>query len=466
VKVDFTSSPQRHELIVRFFAKSERRKVPAKVGEKEFSGKENSLLHLHHRNLLCAGLGDEWSVHTMLHAAGSAAKFARGAGHKLLALDLRERPEFCEAAVIGAILGNYKFTEFTSAKSSGIGTLRCILQKKELPGAKQRMPRARKIADATNLARNLANQPGNVIYPETLAKRAREIAEKNGLHATVLDETALRAQDFGALVAVGSGSVHAPCLIVLEHNGGRKGERPLALVGKAVTFDSGGISIKPWAEMEAMIFDKCGGMAVICAMAAIAQLGIERNVVGIIPSAENLPSATAFRPGDIVKTYDGTQVEIVTTDAEGRLILADAISYARKVKNAAAIIDLATLTGACGIALGEHAAGLWSTSESLKQKLLDAAQESGERVWPMPLFSEYEEQNKSEVADIKNSGGKLAGACTGAAFLKKFARNTRWAHLDIAYTASTNKERPYLTRGATGFGVRLLVELVENWSTS
>jgi leucyl aminopeptidase len=216
--------------------------------------------------------------------------------------------------------------------------------------------------------------------------------------------------------------------------------------------------------MEDMIFDKCGGMAVLGAMAAIADLKLKRNVVGVLAAAENLPSATAYRPGDIITTYDGKHVEIVNTDAEGRVVLADAISYARKDLGAAAIIDLATLTGACGIALGEYAAGLWSNAESFEQKVKDASKRAGERLWPMPLYSEYDDQIKSDVALIKNSGGRLGGACTGAAFLKTFAGETPWAHLDIAYTSHRSKDQAHIARGATGFGVRTLVDLVENWT--
>jgi leucyl aminopeptidase len=461
VKLEIVSSAERDALTARFFTKPRRNEVPGKISDKEFTAEANTLIHLHHRNTVCIGLGDEVDAHNVRMAAGTASRFARRSGYKRLTLDLREWPEFSEQAITGAILGDYCYQEFKASNSSGIEALKCVVPKSDVQRAKESGKRARILAEATNVARAVGNLPGNILYPTSLAKRARTIAQEIGLEVTVLENKALR--DFGALLAVGGGSVHPPCLIVLEHRGGAASEQPLALVGKAVTFDSGGISIKPWAHMEDMIFDKCGGMAVLGAMRALAQLNVKRNVIGIIPTSENLPSATAFRPGDIVKTYDGTHVEIVTTDAEGRLILADAISYARKKKNASAIIDLATLTGACGVALGDEAAGLWSTSEDLKRKLLDAAERSGERLWPMPLFAGYEEQNKSEVADIQNSGGKLAGACTGAAFLKKFAGDTPWAHLDIAYMASTDKDKPYLARGATGFGVRLLVELVERW---
>jgi leucyl aminopeptidase len=215
--------------------------------------------------------------------------------------------------------------------------------------------------------------------------------------------------------------------------------------------------------MEDMIFDKCGGMAVLGAMTAIARLGVKRNVVGLIASAENMPGSNAYRPGDIVTTYDGKHIEIINTDAEGRVVLADAIAYARRDCRAAAIVDLATLTGACVVALGEYAAGLFSSDDALRDRLLASAETTGEKLWPLPLFPEHEDQIKSDVALIKNTGGRFGGASTAAAFLKAFAEDTPWAHLDIAPVAHTGKDRADLARGATGFGVRTLVELVERW---
>jgi leucyl aminopeptidase len=317
--------------------------------------------------------------------------------------------------------------------------------------------------EATNLVREIGNLPGNLLYPATLAEHATKIARRTGLKLRVFDEKLLAKGKFGGLLAVGQGSVRPPRMIVLEHRGGPKSQAPVALVGKAITFDTGGISIKPAANMEEMIFDKCGGIAVLGAMAALAALGVKRNVVGVIASAENMPGGNAYRPGDIITTYDGKHIEIVNTDAEGRVVLADAIAYARRDLGATAIVDLATLTGACGIALGEYAAGFWSSDEELGHRVLSAAEKAGERLWPMPLFEDYETQIKSDVALIKNSGGRLGGACTGAAFLKTFAEDTPWAHLDIAYTGHREKDRADLARGATGFGIRTLVELIESW---
>jgi leucyl aminopeptidase len=338
-----------------------------------------------------------------------------------------------------------------------------IVKEQHLKDAREAARRGEIAGTATNLAREIGNQPGILLYPETLATECRRVATEEKLKITVLDEEQLRAGGFGGLLAVGSGSVRPPRLIVLRHDGGRKGEAPIVLVGKAITFDTGGISIKPADKMEEMVFDKCGGMAVLGAMAGIARLKLKRNVVGIIASAENMPSAAAYRPGDIVQVYDGTFIEVINTDAEGRMVLADAIAYARKDCGAAAIIDLATLTGACVVALGEYAAGLWSTSETLKSALLAASKKSGERLWPMPLYEEYSDQIKSDVAALKNTGGRWGGACTAAAFLRAFAGETAWAHLDIAPVAYTTKARADLSRGATGFGTRLLIELASAW---
>lgn len=461
--IDAQPAPAQGATTVRFFSTAQRREVPASISQAEFSAGPNALLNLHHENLLCVGLGDPARVtaQTLRSASGAAVMFLKKIGRSKVSFDLREWPQFAGSAIEGAVLADYRYDTFKPSKAAPIESLRCIVPVQSVKKAKADAARGRVLAEATNYARRIGNQPGNYIFPKSLADEARRMATEKGLRITVLDEKALRAGKFGGLLAVGEGSMHPPRLIVLEHRGGPVSQNPIALVGKAVTFDSGGISIKPADKMEEMVFDKSGGMAVLGAMAGIADLGLKRNVIGVIASAENMPSATAFRPGDIITTYDGKFIEINNTDAEGRVVLADAIAYARKTKHAAAIVDLATLTGAIGIALGEQAAGLWSTSEILKSQLLAASEKTGERLWPMPLYPEYDEQIKSDVALIKNSAGRLGGASTGAAFLKAFAEETPWAHLDIAYTANIAKDRADLARGATGFGVRLLIELVD-----
>jgi leucyl aminopeptidase len=461
IRLDARAEPARDETLVRFLTKGQRDELLSPISEAEWSGAPNTTVMLHHVRTLCVGLGDTAGAQSLRAAAGTAARTLQKAGRKAAAFDLRGHAKWAGAAVEGALLGRYTFQDFKKTKTAELAALRLIVARKDLPAARKAARRGEILGDAANLARQIGNQPGNVLYPETLAAECRRVASRAGLKATVLDEKQLKADGFGGLLAVGCGSARPPRLIILRHNGGRAGEAPVALVGKAITFDTGGISIKHADGMGDMVFDKCGGMAVLGAMAGLARLKTKRNVVGIIAAAENMPSATAYRPGDIVKTYDGTYVEIINTDAEGRMVLADGIGYARKDCSAAAIIDLATLTGACVVALGEYAAGLWSTSDPLRDQLLRAGEKTGERLWPMPLYDEYTEQIRSEVAAIKNTGGRPGGACTAAAFLKTFAGDTPWAHLDIAPVASTNKSKPEMARGATGFGTRLLIELVE-----
>ncbi len=465
MKIDFgTAAAVKGVTTVRFIPRDQRLKIVPAVSEAEFSGARMALLHHREQGQLFVGLGEraKLDAHALRSAAGAAAMFLKKIGHTRLHLDLEAWAEFAGPVVEGIVLGDYRFDRFKAKKRASIAGVSVQVLKADVLAAKRAGARGRIVGDAANQARAVADEPGNLLYPATLAARAARLGR--GLKITVLDEKKLRARGFGGLLAVGGGSVRGPRLIVIEHRGGPKTQPPIALVGKAVTFDSGGISIKPAADMEEMIYDMCGGAAVLGAMAAIADLKLKRNVVGIIPSAENMPSATAYRPGDIVTTYDGKPVEIVNTDAEGRVVLADAIAFARKDCRAAAIIDLATLTGACGVALGDNAAGLWSSDAALHRRVVAAAERAGERVWPMPLFEEYDRQIESGVALIKNSGGRLGGACTAAAFLKVFAEKTPWAHLDIAYMAHRTKDAPDLARGATGYGVRTLVELVEGWT--
>ncbi|MDB6155850.1 MAG: pepB [Chthoniobacteraceae bacterium] len=466
MKISFDALPAKPgEIAIRFVTSDRRGEIVPAVPEQEFSGQPNSILFFREQETLYIGLGSREKVtaSTLRSAAGTAAMFLKKIGRKRLAVHLEEWPQFTGAVVEGLILADYRFEQFSTRKTSAIDTLRVLVLAGDIKAARRDGPRGAIIAGAANLSREIGNQPGNLLYPETLAARAVKMAKENGLAITVLNEARLRAGKFGGLLAVGAGSVRPPRLIVIHHRKGPKNQAPIALVGKAITFDTGGISIKPAADMESMIFDKCGGMAVLGAMAGIAKLGLKRNVVGIIASAENMPGAAAYRPGDIVTTYDGKYIEIINTDAEGRVVLADAIAYARKTCNAAAIVDLATLTGACCVALGEHAAGLWSSDETLGKRVLSASEKTGERLWPMPLYPEYDEQIRSNVALIKNSAGRLGGACTAAAFLKTFAEKTPWAHLDIACTAHRDNDRPDMARGATGFGVRTLIELVESW---
>jgi leucyl aminopeptidase len=322
----------------------------------------------------------------------------------------------------------------------------------------------RAIARGQIFARTLQSRPGNVATPSHLAAEASRMAGEVGLEAKILGPKQLLEERMHALLAVSQGSDEEPRLIVLEHRGGKPGEAPLALIGKGLTFDAGGISIKPAANMEDMKFDMSGGAAVLGAMRAIAELKVPRNVVGIVPSSENLLNGRAMKPGDVINSRTGKTIEVINTDAEGRLILADALDYARTVYNPAAMVDLATLTGSCVIALGYHAAAVLGNDDDLIEELRAAGNRAGERCWPLPLWDEYRRQLRSPIADIVNVGGRPAGTITAACFLSEFVGDTRWAHLDIAGTAYGAEPTSYQRKGGYGFPTRLLVEWVRSRS--
>jgi leucyl aminopeptidase len=372
------------------------------------------------------------------------------------------------AAAEGAILGLYRFDRYkTSGKDSANGeaehpsNLDLLVEAADEDAARHGADVGAKLAAATSRARDLANEPSNTATPEYLAERAAEISTRHGMQATVLDRSGIEAEGLTGLATVGRSASNEPRFIVLEHQKGGDAA-PIVLIGKAVTFDSGGISIKPSGGMEEMKFDMSGGAAVIGAMEAVGALDLPLNVVAIVPATENLPGGDAFKPGDVLRMRSGKTVEILSTDAEGRLILADALTYAARYEPAA-VIDCATLTGACLVALGHHASGLMGNDDDLIAEVQAAGETVGERAWPLPLFDEYTEQIKGDTADIKNSGGRFAGALTAGAFLKEFAEFP-WAHLDIAGTAYGNKGSAYATKGATGAPARLLLEFLLNRS--
>jgi len=315
------------------------------------------------------------------------------------------------------------------------------------------------IARGENLARALQSRPGNVATPTHLAEEATRMAGSVGLRVTVFDEARMREEGMHALLSVSRGSSEEARLIVLEHSGGTEGEPPLVLVGKGLSFDAGGISLKPPEGMEKMKFDMSGGAAVIGAMQAIAELGVQANVVGIVPSSENLPSGTATKPGDVIDSLAGKTIEVINTDAEGRLILADALAWGARM-TPAAMVDCATLTGSVVVALGHHAAGVLGNDDNLVAELVAAGERSGERCWQLPLWDEYRRQLDSETADLKNVGGRPGGTITAAAFLREFVGEVKWAHLDIAGTAYGEGKLPYQREGGYGFPTRLLVEWV------
>ncbi len=317
------------------------------------------------------------------------------------------------------------------------------------------------VADATNFARDLINEPANYMTPTDLARIAGEVAQSYGLKLAVYDSIDMKEMGMGALLGVAQGSEQPPKLIVLNYEGDKKSAKKLGYIGKGLTFDSGGISIKPSENMHEMKGDMSGGAAVIAALSAIARLKPKVNVMGIIPATENLPSGKALKPGDVLMASNGKTIEVVNTDAEGRLILADALSYA--VKNGAEpLIDIATLTGACHIALGSLCSGVFTNNQELVEKIINAGADVGERFWQMPMYEEYKELNKSDVADIKNSGGRWGGAITAAQFLSEFANDKPWVHIDIAGTFFSDKDNGYIVKGATGVCVRMLVNFALN----
>jgi leucyl aminopeptidase len=319
--------------------------------------------------------------------------------------------------------------------------------------------RGRVLGESCNLSRELCNEPSNVLTPREFAARATAIAQEAGVSVEVLDETAIAGLGMGLLLGVARGSAEPPRVIVLRHDPPGAPDAPvLGLVGKGITFDTGGISIKPAEGMERMKDDMAGGAAVICALRAIALLKAPIKVIGIIPTTENMPGGRAVKPGDILTAANGKTVEVINTDAEGRLVLGDGLWYAQKL-GATHLVDVATLTGACVVALGKAASGLFGQPQEWIERVQRTALASGDRCWPMPLYDEYAEQMRSDIADLVNSGGRPAGACTAASFLKEFSGGLPWAHLDVAGTAWAEEAKPWQPKGATGVAVRTLAEL-------
>jgi leucyl aminopeptidase len=313
------------------------------------------------------------------------------------------------------------------------------------------------------LARDLANRPSNDMTPAHLADVARALSEQFGMALTVLEHDELRAQGFGGLLGVGQGSAQTPRFIAIEHGAGLTNVPTVCLVGKGITFDSGGISIKPSERMEDMKMDMSGAAAVLGTMQVVSELNLPIHVVGLISAAENMPSSSAYKPGDVLTTLSGKTIEVINTDAEGRIVLADALFYAQRYQPHG-IIDLATLTGAVQVALGAFAIGLISNDDELAERILQAADASGEPAWRLPLWQPYKEMIKSDIADIKNSSGRYAGAITAGAFLSNFVGDIPWVHLDIAGAVMLEQKKAYLTKGGNGTGVRLLTQALCAWA--
>jgi len=364
-----------------------------------------------------------------------------------------------EQAVIVAMEAVYRFDKLKSKQEDVRRPLRkltlSVQRRNEIQEAENAVISGQAIAHGMNLAKDLGNLPGNICTPTYLAEQAKGLGKTYGLKVEVFDTPEIEKLGMGSFLSVAKGSRQPPKLIVLHHNGGAKKAPPVVLVGKGITFDAGGISIKPAAEMDEMKFDMCGAASVLGVFKAIAQMQLPLNVVGIIPTCENLPDGAANKPGDVVTSMSGQTIEILNTDAEGRLILCDALTYAERFEPQA-VVDIATLTGACVIALGHHASGLFSNNDPLARELLHAADAAYDRAWHMPLWEDYQEQLKSNFADMANIGGRAGGSITAACFLSRYAKKYDWAHLDIAGTAWKSGAE----KGATGRPVPLLTHFL------
>lgn len=444
----------------------------------EVTGKwgEQTLIHtlgsLPVDRVLVVGLGkrEEFTLDRVRVVSAEAARHLRKIGARRIGSIVHgagaggfNAAHAAQALTEGALLGLYRFARYKPHADDNnrreIESLTLVERDRvKLRAMIEAVRRGQIVAEATNAARDLVNEPGNALTPTELARRARDMARGTGARCRVLGPRELRRLRCGALLGVARGSQEPPRLVVLEYRGGRRREPHLGLVGKGITFDSGGISIKPAENMEAMKGDMAGAAAVIAATCAIARLKLPLRVTTIVPATENLPSGTALKPGDILRAMSGKTIEVINTDAEGRLVLADALHYARNRK-VTHLVDAATLTGACVVALGALNSGAFTNDQALLEKVLAAGRAAGERIWPMPMDPEYAELIKSDVAEIKNTGGRKGGAIIGAKFLEHFVGDTPWVHLDIAGTFEADKEKGYQPKGGTGVMVRTFVNL-------
>lgn len=474
---------EKPEAALKGLPKALRDQARSLLDSEEFRPKLGKTAILYHRSgkdtkrLLLLGLGkkDKLDCDRLRRASASAAKKLRTLDVLKYSVPIFAKPDaglsmdaVAGAVTEGALLGLYRYDKHKTKKDDDDGEISAMIltvaDKKDAAIARKGVKRGQLFADAGNHAKALANTPANEMSPDGLAREARKLGKEAGLKVTVLDEKKLKTLKMNGILAVGQGSVNPPRLIIMEHSPKGKANGTIVLVGKGITFDSGGLSLKPPKSMEDMKFDKCGACAVVGAMGGIAGLNPAVKVVGIVGAAENMPSGTAQRPGDVITMYSGKTVEVLNTDAEGRLVLADSLAYAAKYKPNV-VIDVATLTGACQVALGKLAAGLLGNDDELLVFLEEAGYETGEMLWQLPLWDEYSKQIKGDIADINNIGTRGAGTITAAAFLKEFT-DYKWAHIDIAGTAYDNKHpKAYVSKGATGFGARLFMEFAEGFAS-
>lgn len=446
----------------------------------EIRGKQSEMTVIHTFGKLpsprvaVVGLGEPWrDPHFAIRrAAGAAARNLRNKGCRRVGMALHlqapqavRAEQAVRAVTEGTYTGLYRGEECKSERKlpDELETLALLgIAPDESDSVVAAGRTARISGEAANYARRLVNLPPNEMTPSRLAQEATEIAAATGIEVEILGPDRIDALGMGAFAAVARGSDEPARLIVLRHHRDTQGPQ-VAYVGKGLTFDSGGLSLKPWDKMCSMKSDMAGGAAVLAAMRAVGEMQLDLDVIGIVPASENLPSGRAFRPDDVVKALNGKTIEIITTDAEGRLLLADALAYACEL-GATHIVDVATLTGACVIALGHVASGVMGNDTAFVEAVLDAGERAGERAWRLPLYPEYRSQLDSKVADLKNVGGRAAGAITGGWFLREFVGETAWVHIDIAGTSWSEKDEPHQIEGGTGAGTRTLIGLAERLS--
>ncbi len=442
----------------------------------DFSGKEGeSYLAYPDESMGCSrilfiGLGDEMDQLEIFRVCGGVAAKAikkHKVEHVGIVFEgIQYIPDAGEAFTEGLLLGGYVFDRHKKPKKEKSVKIKKItfFQAKDAAKLRKGIKRAEVAGEIGGIARDMANEPGNFWTAADFARFARKLGKKDNVKAKVLGKKQCQTLKMGGLLAVNQGSAHEPRLVIVEYRCQKKNAPTLLLVGKGLTFDSGGISLKPGAGMEDMKYDMCGGAAVMSAMHGVAlEQPSHINVIGVVPATDNMPSGSALKPGDVITCYNGKTVEVINTDAEGRLILADALSYGVDKYKPDAVIDLATLTGAVIVALGHHNAGLLSNDDALTDKVTQAGVKCGEPTWRLPLGKEYTKQLKSKVADLSNLGGKCGGTITAAAFLEEFIDETPWVHLDIAGTAWNFTEKTYIPKGPSGTGARTLLELIRSW---
>jgi leucyl aminopeptidase len=439
----------------------------------EITGKlnETSLVHAKDapfKRVLIVGLGDraKLTVGTLAKYGGTAMRRLGKRGVHSIAYVLPEGvdPSLAASFVVeGALAGTFETTMYRTEPDRPVVTtsITIVVGSGDATAVDAGAKRGAIIGEAVNAARRMALTPGNDMTPTHMAGRAKELAADAGLAYEMLDEAAMAAKGMGSLLGVSRGSDEPATLSVMRYMGDPGSSEMLALVGKGLTFDSGGISLKPPDNMHEMKYDMSGGAGVIAAMWAIGKLKPKLNVIGVVPSSENMPGPKAMKPGDVLTAMNGKTIEVLNTDAEGRLILADALCYAIEL-GATKIIDAATLTGACVVALGHAASGTMSNDDAFVERFLRVVADCGERYWRLPLYTDFDQQIKSEIADLKNTGGRPGGAETAGAFLKAFVADTPWIHLDVAGTAYLDSESPYLAKGPTGTPVRAFLTMVED----